>query len=96
MKEILFPINATYTITVILVGIFLIPFIWIGIYAAVNQLGEQITDYMEDYSDTENYNVFQLTSTFMKYLWKFMLAFFIFGLIVWAIIYSQRKGRETI
>jgi predicted secreted protein len=86
------PSRAIYVIGVCLIGIFLFAFIWFIFYAAVIPVASGITASMNQYSGTTAYSAFGYAAAFMANLWTYMLAIVIFGLLLWAMVYSQRKG----
>ena len=98
MKQTLKPmprVNAVYVIGVCFLGLFLFAFLWFVFYAGITQVGSAVTTIMEQYSETPSYPTFQYAASFMVNLWKYLLAIAVLGLLLWAIIYSQRKGQEV-
>jgi hypothetical protein len=86
------PTRAMYTIGVFFLGIFLLAFFWFIFYVPITQISSAVTTMMEPYSGNTTYTAFEYAATFMDNFWKYLLGVAILGLILWAIIYSQRKG----
>jgi ABC-type transport system involved in multi-copper enzyme maturation permease subunit len=72
--------------------LFLFAFFWFILYAGITQVGAAVTTTMQQYSGNTTYPAFEYASTFMVNLWKYLLAIAVIGLLLWAMIYSQRKG----
>lgn len=83
-----------YTIGILLLGIFLFAFFWFILYAAITPFSAAIASAMTPYSGTATYPAYEFAAAFMANLWKYLLAIAVIGLILWAIIYSQRKNVE--
>jgi len=86
------PSRAIYVIGVCFIGLFLFAFIWFCLYAAITPIATGITSSMNQYSTSTAYPTFTVAAQFMSYLWLYLLAFAVLGLLLWAMIYSQRKG----
>lgn len=87
------PFRVLYVSAVILVTLFLMAFLWFGLYAVIHSLRAGIVASMTQY-DVENstYPNFVLADTFMINLWGFFLVIVVMALLYWVYIYSQRKG----
>lgn len=90
------PTNAVYVIGVAIVGLFLFAFFWIVLYAGITQVGAAVTTMMQRYSGNTTYTAFEYASSFIVNLWKYLLGVAVLGLLLWALIYSQRKGQVMI
>ena len=80
-------------IGVCFLGLFLFAFFWFVLYAGISQVGAAVTTTMQQYSGTTSYSAFEYASAFMVNLWKYLLAVAVIGLLLWAMIYSQRHGQ---
>ena len=87
------PFQVLYQTAVVLVTLFLMAFLWFGLYACINSIRTGIMVTMAQY-DVENstYPNFVLADTFMSNLWTFFLVIVVMALLYWTYIYSQRKG----
>ena len=83
-------------IGVCFLGLFLLAFFWFTLYAGITQVGAAVTANMQQYSGNTTYTAFEYASAFMVNLWKYLLAVAVIGLLLWAMIYSQRKNVEAI
>jgi len=82
-----------YVSAVVIVALFLMGFLWFGLYAVMEPLRAGIVNAMSQY-DVENstYPSFVLADAFVSNLWSFFLVIVVFILLYWVWIYSQRKG----
>ena len=87
------PFHVLYQTAVVLVALFLMAFLWFGLYAGINSIRTGIMATMTQYDTADStYSNFALADTFMSNLWQFFLVIVVVGLIYWAFIYAQRKG----
>ena len=87
------PSRAIYVIGVCFLGLFLFAFFWFVLYAAITQVGAAVTTNMQAYSGTTAYPAFEYASVFMVNLWKYLLVVAVIGLLLWSMIYSQRRAQ---
>lgn len=90
------PFQILYQTAVVLVALFLMAFLWFGLYACITSVRAGIIGTMTQY-DTANstYPSFVLADTFMSNLWAYFLVIAVLGLLYWVFIYSQRKGERV-
>lgn len=91
------PFRVLYILSVVLVTLFVMAFIWFGLYAVMNPVRAGILSTMSQY-DVENstYQSFELADTFMSNLWTYILVIVVFALLYWVWVYSQRKGEVMV
>jgi len=87
------PVRVLYVSAVVLVSLFIMAFLWFGLYSVMDGINTAAVASITQY-DTENstYSQFTLANTFMTNLWLFFLVIVVFGLLYWVWIYSQRKN----
>jgi glucan phosphoethanolaminetransferase (alkaline phosphatase superfamily) len=78
-----------YAYAVIIISLIAVGFCWFVFDFAVQTVRAAILPAMPN----NTASAFTLADTFMVNLWKYMLGFFIFGLILWVIVYAQRRGQ---
>jgi len=84
-----------YIIVVILIGLFIIAFIWYPLAVANTVLESTVSTYLSTYySHLEAYSLFQMVDAFMTSFWRALPALALIGLLIWAVIYAQRKSAE--
>ena len=85
-----------YVYAVVIVGLFVMAFLWFVVWASFTPLRTGVTDIMTQYNNESSpYPNFLLADTFMYNLWAFFMAIVVFGLLYWAWLYSQRKNMEA-
>lgn len=87
------PTRILYVVSVVIVGLFLMGFLWTVIYAVIAPVHAGISASMAQY-DVENstYASFEFAVAFMFNLFTFLLVIFVLGLLYWVWLYSQRKN----
>lgn len=87
------PTRTLYVSAVILVSLFVMAFLWFALYAAMSPIQSAIASTMSQYDVANSTHAnYTLAETFMTNLWAYFLVIFVFGLLYWVWIYSQRKG----
>lgn len=87
------PFRILYQTSVVLVCLFIMAFLWFGLYTAIDAIRTGIMATMSQYDVAgSTYPNFVSADTFMSNLWTFFLVIVTFALLYWVYIYSQRKG----
>ena len=89
------PFRALYISAVIIVSLFVMAFLWFGLYAVIQQVGTAVASSMTKYDVANStYTNFTLANTFITNVWLYFLVILMFGLLYWVWIYSQRYHAE--
>jgi len=87
------PVRVLYVYGVIAVALILCVFLWfIGYYVFYN-LQPAMGVFMHQFENSTSYSSYDLADTFMVNFWTYLPIIMFFGILYWAYIYSQRKGR---
>lgn len=89
------PVRVMYQVAVVLVGLFLMAFLWYALYSCINPLRLATVANMEQFENMTSYPSYTLADTFMANLWLFFVAIAGVGLLYWSWIYGQRKNAES-
>ena len=81
-----------YVVSVIIVFLFVMGFLWLIMYAVVTPIQAGIAAAMTPYDVANStYDSFELADTFLTNLWQYFLMIAAFGLAYWVWIYTQRR-----
>jgi len=87
------PFRVLYITSVVLVTLFIMAFLWFGLYAAINSVRTGVLATMDQYDvSNSTHPNFVLADTFMSNLWVFFLVIVVLGLLYWVYLTAQRKG----
>lgn len=89
---IIFPVKVMYVYAVIIVCLFVMGFLWYVMDLVFVAVRGAMLPVMSNYSNHTAYSTFALADTFMANVWKYFLAIMMLGLLLYVIVYSQRKG----
>ena len=81
-----------YIICVVLIGVFILAFLWYPLAYTCNTVSTTVSEIMSTHSSNAAYSLYQQTSLFMTTLWRALPALALISLLLWAVIYAQRKA----
>ena len=81
-----------YVICVVLIGVFILAFTWYPLAYTCDAVGTAVSEIMSSHSGNAAYSLYQQTSLFMTSLWRALPALAMVSLLLWAVIYAQRKS----
>ena len=81
-----------YVIIAVLVGIFIVAFVWYPLAYTCDTVSIAVSAVMNQHSGNAAYNLYQQSSLFMSTLWRALPALALISILIWAVIYTQRKS----